>query len=49
MFDEDNLTNEEEILEQAIIENVYFKEVSSPKFGGGSQIEETKDKSSVRF
>ncbi len=49
MFDEDNLTNEEEIIEQSLIENVYFKIVSSPKFGGGSaKSEESKDIEPVR-
>jgi hypothetical protein len=49
MFDEDNLTNEEEIIEQSLIENVYFKIVSSPKFGGGpSKSEESKDMEPVR-
>ena len=33
-FDEDNLTNEEERLEQTMIEQVYFNLISSPKFGG---------------
>jgi len=41
-FDEDNLTNEEEILEQTLIEQVYFNVITSPKFGGLGGQEEKK-------
>ncbi len=33
MFDEDNQTNEEEVLEQPLIDQVYLKVLRSPKFG----------------
>lgn len=35
-FDEDNLTNEEEILQEQSIEQVYLKIVRSPKFGAAA-------------
>lgn len=49
-FDEDNLTNEEEILEQTMIEQVYFNLITSPKFGGpGGQSEEQKGSEAVIY